>query len=316
MRKIAALVLCALLFVVAVFSAAAAPAPDLTKTGSIHFRILSDYDPVPGGDLWLMRVATVETDASGNTRYVWVPELSHLTIQPEDAFTYESAKMIRDEALKHGVPAQRVWINNEGRATFPNLQPGLYLFYQTVPADGFEVIPPFLVTLPMFDGERWLYDVDVSPKAPIVPTEPTNPTVPTLPTLPTVPTVPVVPPGTTTPTMPTNPTSPTNPTNPTTPTKPTTPTTPTTPGETTEPTTPGETTTEPTRPTKPTKPTEPEKTTDHTKTEPKTTQPREPELPKTGQLKWPVAVLAGAGGLLICLGLIVRGAGKREEDEP
>ena len=313
MRKIAALVLCALLFVVAVFSAAAAPAPDLTKTGSIHFRILSDYDPVPGGDLWLMRVATVETDASGNTRYVWVPELSHLTIQPEDAFTYESAKMIRDEALKHGVPAQRVWINNEGRATFSNLQPGLYLFYQTVPADGFEVIPPFLVTLPMFDGERWLYDVDVSPKAPIVPTEPTNPTVPTLPTLPTVPTVPVVPPGTTTPTMPTNPTSPTNPTTPTTPGETTEPTT---PGETTEPTTPGETTTEPTRPTKPTKPTEPEKTTDHTKTEPKTTQPREPELPKTGQLKWPVAVLAGAGGLLICLGLIVRGAGKREEDEP
>ena len=289
MRKLAALLLCALLFVVAVFSAAAAPAPDLTKTGSISFRILSDYDPVPGGDLWLMRVATVETDANGKTHYVWVPELSHLTIEPEDAFNYESAKLIRDEALKHGVTAERVWINNDGRATFFNLQPGLYLFYQTVPAAGFDVIPPFLVTLPMFDGEKWIYDVDVSPKAPI---EPTKPTTPTVPTLPTVPTVPVIPPETTT-----------VPDTPSEPTKPTTPTTPTTPGETTE-------------PTKPTKPTTPEDTTDHTQTEPPTTQPPSPELPKTGQLKWPVAVFAGVGGLLICCGLILYEIGKREEDAP
>ena len=82
----------------------------------------------------------------------------------------------------------------------------------------------------------------------------------------------------------------------------------------TEPTAP----TNPTQPTKPTKPTKPGETTtkpDHSQTEPPTTQKPEPELPKTGQLKWPVAVLAGAGGLLICCGLILRGKGKREEDE-
>ena len=309
MRRKTALLLCVLLCVCCALSGFAAASPDLTKEGSIRFRILSDYDPVPGGDLWLMRVATVETDAAGNLRYEWVPELSHLTIKPEDAFNYESAKLIRDEALKHGVTAERVWINNDGRATFERLKPGVYLFYQTVSPEGYEVIPPFLVTVPMRDGDNWIYDVDISPKQPVVPSVPTTPTVPTLPT---VPTVPVTPPETTTPTNPTTPTHPTTPTNPTTPPNPTTPTEPTVP---TGSTTPSEPTT-PTKPSKTTEPSVPEDTTDHSKTEPSTTQPPSPELPNTGQLKWPVAVCAGVGGLLICCGLILYGIGKREEDAP
>ena len=128
MRRMAALLVCALLCVCCAFGALAAPSPDLTRTGSIHFRILSDYDPVPGGDLWLMRVADLSSDANGNAVYVWVPELRHLTMDVNEAFTYENAKVILDEALKSGVPARRTWIDNDGRAVFTGLKPGLYLF--------------------------------------------------------------------------------------------------------------------------------------------------------------------------------------------
>ncbi len=293
------LLLCLLLCVCCAFSGFAASSPDLTKTGSIQFRILSDYDPVPGGDLWLMRVCDVTKDSNGQLRYAWVPALQHLKFRPEDAFDFEHAKLIRDEALKNGASSQRIWIDADGRAAFQDLKPGIYLFYQTAAPDGYEVLPPFLVSIPMLDGDRWIFDVDVSPKPPVIPTPPTNPTVPTEPTRPTVPTLPTNP---TTPTGPTTPTAPTNPTEPTNPTQPTVPTLPT----------------EPTTPTNPTKPTNPDETTtkpDHSRTEPQTTQPQEPELPRTGQLKWPVAVLAGFGGLLLCCGAILRSAGKREEDE-
>ena len=115
-RKRMLLLLCLLLCVCCAFSGFAASSPDLTKTGSIQFRILSDYDPVPGGDLWLMRVCDVTKDSNGQLRYAWVPALQHLKFRPEDAFDFEHAKLIRDEALKNGASSQRIWIDADGRA--------------------------------------------------------------------------------------------------------------------------------------------------------------------------------------------------------
>ena len=45
-------------------------------------------------------------------------------------------------------------------------------------------------------------------------------------------------------------------------------------------------------------------------TVPPSTQPEDPKLPQTGQLNWPVPVLAAAGLGLFTLGLILR---KKEE---
>ena len=98
-------------------------------------------------------------------------------------------------------------------------------------------------------------------------------------------------------------TEPTGTTAPTEPGKPTSPDTPTEPGE-------------PTKPTKPTKPGEETTAPDHSKTEPRTTTEKPEELPKTGQLKWPVPVLAGAGLLLLALGALLRLLDRREEDTP
>ena len=51
-------------------------------------------------------------------------------------------------------------------------------------------------------------------------------------------------------------------------------------------------------------------------TEPtETTKPSGSKLPQTGQMNWPVPVLASAGMLLIAAGLCLRNSGKRKTDE-
>lgn len=89
---------------------------------------------------------------------------------------------------------------------------------------------------------------------------------------------------------PTDPTNPTDPTDPSNPTDPAEPSNPTDPGKPTPP--------EPSDPAKPTQPAKPSK----------------PSLPQTGQLWWPVPVLACSGMLLIIVGLLRR-RGNPDENE-
>lgn len=55
---------------------------------------------------------------------------------------------------------------SDGTITFPSLEHGVYLVYQTAEA-GYGVVDPFLVFLPYtnLDGDGWIYDVTASPKA-------------------------------------------------------------------------------------------------------------------------------------------------------
>lgn len=108
------------------------------------------------------------------------------------------------------------------------------------------------------------------------------------------PKVPVIP-------EPSCPTEPTNPSEPSEPTGPSEPSEPTKPSEPTEPSVPDEST-EPDETTVPSEPTEP-------------TEPPKPELPQTGQLNWPVPVLAMTGMFFLVLGWLLCFGRKREPDE-
>lgn len=51
-----------------------------------------------------------------------------------------------------------------GRAVFEDLPLGLYMFIQETAADGYECVRPFLVTVPLWNGEELVYDVEAGPK--------------------------------------------------------------------------------------------------------------------------------------------------------
>ena len=197
-----------------------------------------------------------------------------------------AAETLQAYIVKNDIqPTATTVTDAEGKAQFVALDSGVYLvladFSRTKDMKTAAALPALV-----FVSEK---QADTPPvpgiylkidKHPETPTEPTNPTNPTTPTEPTAPTEPTVPTGPTTPTEPTSPTVPTEPTTPTNPTKPTKPTTPTQPGETTELT---------------------------------TKKPPKEEIPRTGQLWWPVPVLAAAA--FVCFGCGVAAYKKKQEKE-
>lgn len=58
---------------------------------------------------------------------------------------------------------------SDGKVHFRNLQMGLYLVVQTQAVSGYEPFASFLVTIPIKDGQNWNYDVDASPKMELIP---------------------------------------------------------------------------------------------------------------------------------------------------
>lgn len=75
-------------------------------------------------------------------------------------------------AKKSIQPAATALTDESGRVFFNNLPTGLYIIRQTNEVDGYYNISSFLVTLPMLEtdsdkGKSWKYDVDASPKVQI-----------------------------------------------------------------------------------------------------------------------------------------------------
>lgn len=77
-----------------------------------------------------------------------------------------------------------------GLAAFSNLSRGVYLVRQSNQVPGYESFDTFLVTIPLKQDGKWIYNVDASPKLGVIPKpeEPSKPEEPTTPEEPVVPT--------------------------------------------------------------------------------------------------------------------------------
>lgn len=185
-KRTLALLLSLLLCLAFPAAAMAHEVPDLSQTGSISVAMVYDGETVGGGSLMLYRVGNVSED-DGNYSFslagdfadsgVSLADISHAALAGELA-EYASARHIEGAAEP---------ISEDGRMTADGLTPGLYLVTQENAADGFEPISPFLVSVPMYDGGTYVYDVDATPKldtltkTPDVPEQPSAPGEPILP---------------------------------------------------------------------------------------------------------------------------------------
>ena len=218
----------------------------LGRLGSLHVRLYDTHNDVPlrGGELTLYQVASVKR-TNGNLYFDYTGDFTGCGVVLGDL----SDSTLADQLVKYlpAVPAIAAQqdVNEEGYANITKLPQGLYLVVQTEASHGYEAIKPFLVSIPMPDGDNWIYDVDATPKvgAPDLPEQPDNPDTP-------------VSPGT-----PDNPVSPDSPDNPVSPENPDNPVSP--------------------------------------------SNPDKPVLPQTGQLNWPVPVLACSGVLLFAVGWVL-----------
>lgn len=155
-------------------------------------------------------------------------------------------------------------VDANGNVNFDDLELGLYLVVQTKASKGYKPVNSFLVSLPMAEDGEWNYEVDASPKVGAYTPEPETP--PSPPNKPDKPDTPD------TPENPDNPDNPVSPGNPDNPVAPGTPDNPVAPGSPDNPVLPG--------------------------------HPDHPVLPQTGQLNWPIPVMAVSGMLLFAYGWV------------
>lgn len=137
---------------------------DLGKTGSITVSPANGKSI--GTELTIYQVADVTVD-NADQKYVltkaFADSKADLTALED---TGELARKLAAYAAEHKLSGITKSVDTGGSVTFDNLELGLYLVIQEVSQPGETIVNPFLVSVPMQDSRgEWDYDVDVSPKA-------------------------------------------------------------------------------------------------------------------------------------------------------
>lgn len=143
--------------------------PDYSRKGSVTVDILlSDGTKVPGGTLTAYLVADAREENGNNDFYYAKPFGAEgekveaaLINNAEPGAPELAAELAKKTKDAKGV---RVAVDENGQGVFSDLTLGLYLIVQDTPAEGFEPIRSFLVTVPMRDGDKLIYDVVANPK--------------------------------------------------------------------------------------------------------------------------------------------------------
>lgn len=137
---------------------------DRGKTGSITVSPANGKSI--GTELTIYQVADVTVD-NADQKYVLTEAFADSKADPtalED--TGELARKLAAYAAEHKLSGITKSVDTGGSVTFDNLELGLYLVIQEVSQPGETIVNPFLVSVPMQDSKgEWDYDVDASPKA-------------------------------------------------------------------------------------------------------------------------------------------------------
>lgn len=213
--------------------------PDLTQKGSLSLDIKYNGELLDSGAVNLCYVASLEKADSETYEFKLIEALQNPLLDMEDLTNPALAESLLYSVKQNHLPKTSASVT-DGKAFFPNLSAGLYLVWQDTAdaAEGFLPIQPFLISVPLRQGDHYVLDVVAAPKMPINPTPSESPTPTPSPTPSPTPT----PPGTPTPTPP-------------------------------------------------------------------------PHLPQTGQLNWPIPLLAFSGAILFVAGLLLCVSGKRRHNE-
>lgn len=237
------------------------------NTGSIHVNLYDSTNnkALSGGELTVYRVAEVQRK-NDNLNFEYCGDFDGCAIELGDLTDSTLAGQLQ-EYLSDNAEGTVREVDANGNVNFDDLELGLYLVVQTKASKGYKPVNSFLVSLPMAEDGEWNYEVDASPKIGAYTPEPeTPPSPPNKPDKPDKPNTPD------TPENPDNPDNPVSPGNPDNPVAPGTPDNPVAPGSPDNPVLPG--------------------------------HPDHPVLPQTGQLNWPIPVMAVSGMLLFAYGWV------------
>ena len=136
---------------------------DPERTGSISVTLLEQFEktPIVGAELSVYCIATVGINTDGLLNYIYLEGYDEIGIDLEDPDFV--AKM--DAFLsQNDMPAIKLYTDAQGTAVCTEIPLGLYFIRQTGAVAGYALCTPFLVTVPMVEEAGYVYDVNASPK--------------------------------------------------------------------------------------------------------------------------------------------------------
>ena len=136
---------------------------DPGKTGSVSVTLTEQYDkdPIVGAELSVYYVATVHKNVYGNLNYIYTDAFEDSGIDIADP---SLATKLDAFVLEHNVPSIKITTNENGTVTCKDLALGLYFIRQVSAVEGFAPCTPFTVTVPGMNADGYVYEVNASPK--------------------------------------------------------------------------------------------------------------------------------------------------------
>lgn len=139
---------------------------DFDRLGSISVTLV-DRDgktPITGAELSLYYVATVTLNSSQNLSYNFTDTFKDCGCALDDPALSAKLETFIDE---NSVSGKKLLTDAQGSAVFDNLRLGLYFVRQTNTVAGYAPCTSFLVTVPNQNTDGYVYDVNASPKTDI-----------------------------------------------------------------------------------------------------------------------------------------------------
>lgn len=140
---------------------------DPDQSGSISVSLVSKDGAMPmaGAELSVFYVATVERGADGKLRYIYTSDFADCGIPMNDP---DLTGKLDAFAAENSDGCRKIVTDTQGKACCGDLPLGLYLVRQTGQVEGFAPCASFLVTVPMEMEGGYQYDVDAQPKTDVV----------------------------------------------------------------------------------------------------------------------------------------------------
>lgn len=135
---------------------------DISKKGSLDISLsTNDGEVIKGAEITIYKVADA-TIENLNLVFKNLPETDACKLDDEN-ITNSMVECIKNTNVKRETSITDV----EGKASFINLDLGLYLVVQTNKVKGFSKIDPYLVMIPEEIDNMWVYDIESMPKTQI-----------------------------------------------------------------------------------------------------------------------------------------------------
>ena len=134
--------------------------------GSISVTLMAQDSktPITGAELSLYYVATVRLNNKNNLSYTFSNTFEDCGCALDDpSLSTKLDTFVKDNS----VSAAKLVTDAHGNVTFPNLPLGLYFVKQTSAVAGYAPCTSFLVTVPNQSADGYVYDVNASPKTDI-----------------------------------------------------------------------------------------------------------------------------------------------------